>query len=552
MIQKNSWYKIITAHLVLLVTIIALDSALNVLHPLLPLWLFSSITDHNRSLFLALFGIWLAEIFLAAFLRIIYTKLEVTITSTLCYTSYQKIFQNNLIVGSQKETGVSISKIERAIQSYKELLTSFIFAIIPTVIRTITVIITLFCYASPIASYTALLLIAIACLHSYLYWRLLKKQETKCIETQDSLKNFIITHSSAISLIQASGATEQILARIKKLILSDRYNEIYFWNINAQIHAIISFLYLVSVALVSSYFFNALFYGQISITIALGLLGSYMRSTSGILYLERPLRTAVKALADIQDFFSYMHTIPDNQNSEKILLKNRSYGSTTINIKSLSFGYSDKKILFNNLALFLEVPHNQENKLYVITGPSGSGKSSFALLLSGCIQPTAGTIIINTISAHDLLESERQKLVLIQIQTDYMLSDTIYQLLLLGLPEYTYTKKYLLELLEKYNLETVSLDKHEILSAGQRQKILFINTYLRARYFKPAVIILDEPTSYLDTLSEEKIFVTIQELAQNSVIFLITHKKELAAKGYMFADFSLVHKQQKINFSCYT
>ena len=549
--KKDRWYSIISAHIFLLLVIIALDSALNILHPLLPVWLFSSITNHNSFLFITLFCIWISEIILSACLRIIYTRLEVTLTNTLSYTSYQKIFQNNLVFNSNKEIGISLSKIERALQSYKELLSSFTFAIIPTIIRTITVIITLFYYASPIAPYSALLLAAIAFLHSFLYWHILEKQEKKCIETQDSLKNFIINHTASIKLIQASGGTENILTKIKKYILLDRQNEIQFWKSNAYIHTIIAFLYLLSVALISGYFFYALFHEQIVPVTALGLLGSYLRSTTGILYLERPLRTAVKAITDIRDFFSYMYIISAEQHvshSPAIHIKNMNPEIVTIKVKSLFFSYKNNKALFHNLHMSLEIPQYKTHKLYGITGPSGSGKSSFALLLSGCLKPQTGTLLINEIFPHDLHESQRQTLVVIQIQAHSLLADTLLDTLLLGLPEDAYTKTYLLELLQKYNLEELTLDKHEKLSAGQLQKILFLNTYLRTLYFKPVIIILDEPTSHLDTLSEEKIMATIQELAETSVVFLITHKKELLPLMCMKADFSCIQKEQKINF----
>ncbi len=549
--KKNTWYSILSAHMFLLLIIIALDSALNIVHSLLPVWLFSSIINHNSFLFITLFCIWIIEILLSACLRIIYTRLEVTITNAFSYNSYQKIFQNNLIFNSDKEVGISVSKIERALQSYKELLSSFIFGIIPTIIRTITVIITVFYYASPIAPYSAFLLTVIAFLHSFLYWHILEKQEKKCIKSQDVLKNFIVTHTASIKLIQASGGTENILVKIKKYIFLDRDNEIQFWRSNAYIHTLIAFLYLISVALISCYFFYALFYEQIVSATALGLLGSYLRSTSGILYLERPLRTTVKAVTDIQDFLSYMQTLPAEQEASHELsvgIKNIYQKTVNIKIKSLSFNYKNKKPLFYNLDMSLEISKDKPHTFYGITGPSGSGKSTFALLLAGYLKPEAGTLLIDEIFPHDLVESERQKLVIIQIQGHYLFIGTLLDRLLLGLPENAYTKVYLLELLKKYNLETVSLDTHEKFSAGQLQKILFINTYLRVLYFKPAVIILDEPTSSLDTLSEEKILVMIEELTQHAVVFVVSHKKELLSRAYMIADFSLLHKEQKINF----
>ena len=552
MIKKETWYSLFFAHAPSLLTIIALDSALNVVHLLMPLWLFSSINNKNLFLFSAIFCLWGVEIFFSAYLRIIYTRLEVAITNKLYYTSYQKLFESDAHADFHKEAGLSISKIERAVQSYKELASTFIFGFLPTLIRTITVIVTLFYYTSPVAPYIALLLILIIFLHIFLYGYILKKKEVDCIKTQDALKNFFITYAPTILLIQISGSIDTILRRLKKRIEADRYNEIAFWKSNAVIHAIVSFLYLITVIILSSYFFYEIFDAKISSSSALGLLALYMRSTNGIIHLERPLRSLTKTLTDIQDFFIYMQSFLENKQTKNLLLNHKEFWPTEIEIKSLTFGYTQDKTIFNSISMSLQVSADQKNKIYAITGPSGSGKSTFALLLSGWIKPLSGTILIQNICPQDLLASERQKLVVIQIQTDSLIPETIYHLLLLGLPEDAYSREYLLEILKEYTLETVHLDKHASLSAGQRQKILCINTYLRARYFKPAIIILDEPTNSLDKVSEEKIIGMIEELAETSVVFLITHKKELLSRAYMTTDFSLVEKDQKINFSWYS
>ena len=69
------------------------------------------------------------------------------------------------------------------------------------------------------------------------------------------------------------------------------------------------------------------------------------------------------------------------------------------------------------------------------------------------------------------------------------------------------------------------LDRGLRLSGGQRQRIALA----RALYSKPQVLILDEPSSGLDKISEKKLITSIKNLKGTMNIIIITHKKELAA-----------------------
>ncbi len=184
-----------------------------------------------------------------------------------------------------------------------------------------------------------------------------------------------------------------------------------------------------------------------------------------------------------------------------ICMKYHSPTQETIAINNLSFDVYNKEFL-------------------TILGPSGCGKSTVLSLISGLIMPTGGEIKENIKE-----KCEIQKIGYM-LQKDYLLDwRTIEQNVLLGLEIRkklnTQTKKYALELLEKYGLGDFLNHYPNELSGGMRQKAALIRTLA----VKPQILLLDEPFSALDyqtriNLSEEVLQIIKSE---NKTAILVTH-----------------------------
>src|SRR5581483_3223958 len=74
------------------------------------------------------------------------------------------------------------------------------------------------------------------------------------------------------------------------------------------------------------------------------------------------------------------------------------------------------------------------------------------------------------------------------------------------------------------------------------------NLYLRAKYFKPALILIDEPTSSLDEVSEKAITNMINELAQDAITFVIAHRLNTLEQAIGILDFSLIYAEKNMLF----
>jgi ATP-binding cassette subfamily C protein len=163
-----------------------------------------------------------------------------------------------------------------------------------------------------------------------------------------------------------------------------------------------------------------------------------------------------------------------------------------------------------------------------IVGPSGSGKSTLADLLLGLIVPEQGRVLVDeTPLTPDLLPSWRDQIGYVP-QDSFHFHDTVRANLLWARPEAS--EGELWEALEiaaagfvarlPQGLDTVLGDRGVLLSGGERQRIALARALLR----RPAILILDEATSSLDSENERRVQEAIERLHGRLTIVVITHR----------------------------
>lgn len=262
----------------------------------------------------------------------------------------------------------------------------------------------------------------------------------------------------------------------------------------------------------------------------------------------------------VQKYYSKDQVITKNtKNKNSIIdnINNNLNNNINLEINNLIFKYNQDNIIFKNNSLNLNF--NNKN-IYIITGASGSGKSTFAKLISGQLKPQSGIIKINNQDIYTIGDYQKQKLITYLTQDNNILQLSLRDNLLLGLPPeantqintQTYHDTELTEILEKFNLK-LNLDTqiyNNSLSTGQRQIIKFINFYLRVLYYKPLIIILDEPTSNLDQENKNNILEKINLLSKNILTIIITNNINLNINynPILITDFSKITQNSIINF----
>lgn len=192
--------------------------------------------------------------------------------------------------------------------------------------------------------------------------------------------------------------------------------------------------------------------------------------------------------------------------------------SSLYEIRNIEQYYDGKKVLsIDNLNL-------DENQIIGFFGPNGSGKSTLFSLLSFIDNPSSGNIFFQGLSNKNMDQETRQNIVIVP-QNPYLLKRTVYENVAYGLK--IRGKKDDIETKVYEALNLVGLDnsfakrKWSQLSGGEAQRVA-----LAARLIlRPKVLILDEPTSGVDTNSAQLIkeAVLCAKQKYNTTILISSH-----------------------------
>jgi ABC-type bacteriocin/lantibiotic exporter with double-glycine peptidase domain len=226
----------------------------------------------------------------------------------------------------------------------------------------------------------------------------------------------------------------------------------------------------------------------------------------------------------------------------------------------IHFDYNQDAQVLENHCLNFEVQESQTNKLYGIIGPSGVGKTTFLSILGGQLKPDQGQILINSTNIYEVGDLTRRTLIALQMQTATNLRGTLRYNSTFGLPreETIFEDKEIIQVLDnvglwklfeaKKGIETLIGEGGLNLSGGQRQRLNFASLYLRTKYFRPSLILIDEPTSSLDEISEQKITKMMLEMSEKSIVIVIAHRLKTIENATGIMDFSLVSQNKELKF----
>ena len=226
-------------------------------------------------------------------------------------------------------------------------------------------------------------------------------------------------------------------------------------------------------------------------------------------------------------------------------------------LDKISFEYGEKSKVFDNHSMKVE----SKSGLYGIIGPSGTGKTTLVSILGGQLKPSSGKVLVNETDIYSVGDAKRKDIIAMQLQTSTAMRGKLRYNLLFGIPpkedgEEQYTDQELEDVLHKVGLWEIFFSKDGLetligegglnLSGGQRQRLNFASLYLRAIYYKPKMVLIDEPTSSLDEISEQSITKMIDDLAFNSVTFVVAHRLKTLEKAVALIDSSLFIKSKNI------
>ena len=223
----------------------------------------------------------------------------------------------------------------------------------------------------------------------------------------------------------------------------------------------------------------------------------------------------------------------------------------TVNL-SKYFGSGSEKIQVLD-SINLEIMAGQ---LTMLVGPSGCGKTTLISILTGILSPTAGQVFIGQTELTKLRDVEkvlfrREKIGFVFQQFNLLSSLTAEENAAVSLVAKGMSLKravaYANELLEKLGMHEHAKKFPNQLSGGQQQRIAFA----RALLHKPKIMVCDEPTASLDTISGKQVMEFLVQVAQSadSAVIVVTHDSRIFhfADNICYMNDGKVEKQERNN-----
>lgn len=472
-------------------------------------------------------GLLVVETIVRFFFSYLTNWLGQSVVKDLRVTVYKKIVHLNLAFFDKTPIGTLTTRTINDIEAINDVFSEGIISIVADLLMIIAILVVMFMedWRLTLISLSPFPILIFA---TYIFKESVNKSFYRVRNAVSALNAFVQEHLTGMVVVQAFTAEKREFARFKHINKEHR---------KANIDAIFAY----------SVFFPVV---EIILAISLGLMVWW--GANKVLNYEVTQGVMIAFIMYLNMLFRPLRMLADKFNtlqmgmvaSERVfkVLDNQDYipdrgHQTAENMKgaitfdNVSFAYVDDRYVLKNISF-----HANPGDTVAIVGHTGSGKTTIISILNRLYEIQKGSIKIDNIDLPAYsLESLRGKIGVV-LQDVFLFAGSIFDNITLHNSNISSAQveeasrligihDFIMQLPGGYNYQV--MERGSTLSLGQRQLISFV----RALLYDPAILVLDEATSSVDTESEMMIQQAIDKLIADRTAIIIAHRLSTISKA---------------------
>lgn len=456
--------------------------------------------------------------------EVLLTVLGQKITSDIRKVMMEKLGRVHSAFFSKEETGVIVSKMTNDVDSVNAMFTSGIISMFIDSLKVIGIILSIWIFSARLGFITLLILPVIFLIIRVFQKRMLKAQMDSRILTgkvnnhiDESLRNVSMIKSFSIEGYMEKRYRKYLLQNFRTIEKSNFYDSIFSPIIQLMKTIVIAVIALLSVPEIN---YLGISIGMVAA--AIELFTNLFSPIENIGMELQGIQQAVSGIRRVNEFYDEPEEkAKDMDLKAEDIIRDRE--KVTLAFTGLTFGYEEEEAILKDITL--EVKPMEKVSL---AGRTGVGKSTMFKLVMGLLNPDKGSITINGVDVTRIPNREKRKIFGYVEQDFHLIQGTLREQITLKDEEIREEDvqraiqisglwEYLADMPEGLDTQITS---RSFFSSGQLQLL----SIARAVAADPPILLLDEITANLDSVTEEKVLDVLQRSGEKRMILSISHR----------------------------